>query len=124
MPRLGKTACGMRTPTHVEILREVLRAALEDDHISVAELKLLHALRDSLGLSEGVLRIVLAQLEHFPQPGNVLNTPSQCRDVLNKPQWGGIVFHCNKADGSPYVIPEEIRASAMNALGLELGLHA
>jgi len=111
-------------PHHVEILKDVLRAALEDDHISVGELKLLQALRDSLGLSEGVLRIVLAQLEHFPQPGNVLNTPSQCRDVLNKLQRGGIVFHCNKADGSPYVIPEEIRASVMNALGLELGLHA
>ncbi len=111
-------------PQHVEILRDVLVAALEDDHISVAELKLLHALRDSLGLSEGVLRIVLAQLEHFPQPGNILNTPSQCREVLNKLQRGGIVFHCNKADGSPYVIPEEIRASVMNALGLELGLHA
>ena len=120
----GEDSLRYEDPQHVEILRDVLMAALEDDHISVAELKLLHALRDSLGLSEGVLRIVLAQLEHFPQPGNILNTPSQCRDVLNKLQRGGIVFHCNKADGSPYVIPEEIRASVMNALGLELGLHA
>ena len=111
-------------PQHINILKDVLRAALEDDHITVGELNLLHALRDSLGLSEAVLRIVLAQLEHFPQPGNVLNTPSECRDVLNKLQRGGIVFHCNKADGSPYIIPDEIQASVMNALGLELGLRA
>ena len=52
---------------------------------------------------------MLAQLEHFPQRGNVLHTPSECRDVLNKLQWGGIVFHCNKADGAPYVIPDEMR---------------
>ena len=109
---------------HVEVLRDVLMVALEDDHITVSELKLLRALRDSLGLSEAVLRIVLAQLDHFPQPGNVLHTPSDCRDVLNKLQRGGIVFHCNKADGSPYMIPDEIQASVMEALGLELGLHA
>lgn len=111
-------------PQHVQILKDVLEVALEDDHITVSELKLLHALQDSLGLSEAVLRIVLAQLEHFPQPGNALHTPSECRDVLNKLQRGGIVFHCNKADGSPYVIPVEIRDSVMDALGLELGLHA
>ena len=111
-------------PQHVEVLRDVLVAALKDDHITVGELNLLNTLRDSLGLSEAVLRIVLAQLEHFPQPGNVLHTPSDCRDVLNKLQRGGIVFHCNKADGSPYVIPDEIRAFVMNALGVELGLHA
>ena len=109
---------------HVEVLRDVLMVALEDDHITVSELNLLRALRDSLGLSEAVLRIVLAQLDHFPQPGNVLHTPSDCRDVLNKLQRGGIVFHCNKAEGSPYVIPEEIRDSVMEALGVELGLHA
>ncbi|MCY3538262.1 MAG: SAP domain-containing protein [bacterium] len=108
----------------VEVLKDVLIAALEDDHITVGELNLLHALRDSLGLSEGVLRILLAHLEHFPQPGNVLHTPKDCSEVLNKLQRGGIVFHCNKADGSPYVIPEEIRDSVMDALGLELGLHA
>ena len=67
---------------------------------------------------------MLAQLNHFPQPGNALHTPSECRDVLNALPAGGIVFHCNKADGSPYVIPDEIRAAVMNALGLELGLHA
>ena len=111
-------------PQHVEVLRDVLVAALKDDHITVGELNLLNTLRDSLGLSEAVLRIVLAQLEHFPQPGNVLHTPSDCRDVLNKLRRGGIVFHCNKADGSPYVIPDEIRAFVMNALGVELGLHA
>ena len=111
-------------PQDIEIMKDVLTAALEDDHITVGELRLLHALRDSLGLSEAVLRIVLAQMDHFPQPGNVLNTPSECRDVLNGLQRGGIVFHCNKADGSPYVIPDEIRASVMTALGVELGLHA
>ncbi len=109
---------------HIEILRKVLVAALEDSHITVGELNLLNALRESLGLSEGVLRIVLAQLQHFPQPGNILHTPSDCRDVLNKLQRGGIVFHCNKGDGSPYVIPDDIRASVMDALGVELGPHA
>ncbi len=120
----GEDNLRYENPRHIEILRDVLIAALEDDHITVGELKLLHTLRESLGLSEAVLRIVLAQLEHFPQPGNVLHTPSDCRDVLNKLQRGGIVFHCNKADGSPYVIPDEIRSSVMDALGLELGLHA
>ena len=111
-------------PQHIAIMKDVLATALKDDHITVGELRLLHALRDSLGLSETVLRIVLAQMDHFPQPGNVLNTPSECRDVLNGLQRGGIVFHCNKADGSPYVIPDEIRASVMAALGVELGQHA
>ena len=111
-------------PDRIEILKDVLRAALADKLITFRELNLLRTLRDSLGLSEAVFRIVLAQLEHFPQRGNVLHTPSECRDVLNKLQWGGIVFHCNKADGAPYVIPDEMRASVMDALGLELGLHA
>ncbi len=111
-------------PERLEILRDVLRAALDDKLITFRELNLLRTLRDSLGMSEAVFRIVLAQLNHFPQRGNVLHTPSECRDVLNKLQWGGIVFHCNKADGAPYVIPDEIRASVMDALGLELGLHA
>ena len=108
----------------IEILKDVLRTALRDKLITFRELNLLRTLRDSLGLSEAVFRIVLAQLNHFPQRGNVLHTPSECRDVLNALQRGGIVFHCNKADGSPYVIPDEIRASVMDALGLELGLHA
>ena len=111
-------------PERIEILKDVLRAALDDKLITFRELNLLRTLRDSLGLSETVFRIVLAQLDHFPQPGNILHTPSECRDVLNKLQWGGIVFHCNKADGAPYVIPDEIRASVMEALGLELGRHA
>ena len=121
---VGEDSLRYEDPQHVDILSDVLMAALKDDHITVGELNLLHALRDSIGMSEAVFRIVLAQLEHFPQPGNVLNTPSDCRDVLNKLQRGGIVFHCNKADGSPYVIPDEVQASVMNALGLELGLHA
>ncbi len=111
-------------PDRIEILRDVLGTALRDKLITFRELNLLRTLRDSLGLSEAVFRIVLAQLNHFPQRGNVLHTPSECRDVLNALQRGGIVFHCNKADGSPYVIPDEIRTSVMNALGLELGLHA
>ena len=120
----GEDSLRYEDPQHIEILRDVLVAALEDDQITAGELNLLHTFRDSLRLSEAVLRIVLAQLGHFPRPGNVLHTPSECRDVLNKLQWGGIVFHCNKADGSPYLIPDEIWASVMNALGLELGLHA
>ena len=108
----------------VEILRDVLEAALNDDKITFRELNLLHTLRDSLGLSEPVFRIVLAQLEHFPRSGNVLHTPTECRDALIKLQRCGIIFHCNKADGAPYVIPDEIGRSVMDALGLELGLHA
>ena len=111
-------------PDRIEILKDVLRTALRDKLITFRELNLLRTLRDSLGLSEAVFRVALARLNHFPQRGNVLHTPSECRDVLNALQRGGIVFHCNKADGSPYVIPDEIRTSVMNALGLELGLHA
>ena len=120
----GEDSLRYEDPERIEILKDVLRAALDDKLITFRELNLLRTLRDSLGLSEAVFRIVLAQLDHFPQPGNILHTPSECRDVLNKLQWGGIVFHCNKADGAPYVIPDEIRASVMDALGLELGLHA
>lgn len=108
----------------VRVLRDVLRAALQDDKITFRELNLLHTLRDSLGLSEGVFRIVLAQLKHFPRSGNVLHTPTECRDALIKLQRCGIIFHCNKGDGAPYVIPDEVRRSVMDALGLELGLHA
>ena len=86
-------------PDRIEILRDVLRAALADKLITFRELNLLRTLRDSLGLSEAVFRIVLAQLEHFPQRGNVLHTPSECRDVLNKLQWGGIVRSRNSRAG-------------------------
>lgn len=109
---------------YIRILKDVLEAALGDDHITAGELNLLRAFLDSLGLSETVFRIVLAQMNHFPQQGNVLHSPADCRDVLNKLQRGGVVFHCNKAEGSPYVIPEEIRTSVMNTLGVELGQHA
>ena len=54
-------------PDRIEILKDVLKTALEDNRITFRELNLLRTLRDSLGMSEAVFRIVLAQLEHFPQ---------------------------------------------------------
>lgn len=106
---------------HIQTLKDVTKAAVEDDQITTGELRLLAALLNSLGLSEKVFRIILAQLGNFPKTNNEPHTTTECRDALIKLQRSGIVFHCNKTENSPYIIPEEIRGAVMTALNLELG---
>ncbi|MYA34799.1 MAG: hypothetical protein F4164_01345 [Gemmatimonadales bacterium] len=108
----------------VEVLRDVMRVAIGDAVVTTQELELLRVLRESLGLSPLTMRIIQAQLEHFPRQGNVLHTAVECREALLSLQRCGIVFYCNRANGGLYVIPEEIVPSVRRVLGIELSPHA
>ncbi|WP_423927074.1 SAP domain-containing protein [Candidatus Palauibacter sp.] len=108
----------------VEVLRAVMRVALKDAIVTNQELELLRVLRESLGLSPLSMRIIQAQLEHFPRKGNLLHTAAECREALLNLQRCGIVFYCNRANGGLYVIPEEVAPSVRRVLGIELSSHA
>ena len=92
----------------IEVFRAVMRVAIGDAVVTTQELELLRVLRESLGLSPLAMRIIQAQLEHFPRQGNVLHNAAECREALLGLQRCGIVFYCNRANGGLYVIPEEI----------------
>ena len=108
--------------THaVDVLQEVLSVAVQDDQISLEELRLIRRLRQKLGVTETAKKILLARLGHFPRSGNVLHTPSEYRDALNDLQKIGVLFYCNRLEGGVYVIPEEIAPGVKAGLGFELG---
>ena len=108
----------------VEVLRAVMRVALKDAMVTNQELELLRVMRESLGVSPLSMRIIFAQLKHFPRKGNELHTALECRDTLLNLQRCGIVFYCNRAKGGLYVIPEEVAPSVRRVLGIELTPHA
>lgn len=105
----------------VEVLEEVLSVAVEDERISLEELRLIQRLREKLGVTHTAKKIMLARLGHFPRSGNVLHTPSEYRDALNDLQRVGVLFYCNRLDGGAYVIPEELVSGVKEGLGFELG---
>ncbi len=108
----------------VEVFRTVMKVALQDAVVTNQELELLRVLRESLGLSPLAMRIIQAQLDHFPRKGNLLHTAAECRESLLNLQRCGIVFYCNRANGGLYVIPEEVAPSVRRVLGIELGPQA
>lgn len=108
-------------PQAVDVLQEVLSVAVQDDQISLDELRLIRRLREKLGVSETAKKILLARLGHFPRRGNTLHTPSEYRDALNDLQRTGVLFYCNRLEGGVYVIPEEVVPGVKEGLGFELG---
>lgn len=108
----------------VEVFRAVMSVAVRDAVVTNQELELLRVLRESLGLSPLAMRMIQAQLDHFPRKGNVLHTAAECRESLLNLQRSGIVFYCNRANGGLYVVPEEIAPSVRRVLGIELGPQA
>ena len=108
----------------VKVLRAVMEVAVGDAVVTNQELVLLRVLRESLDLSPLTMRIIQAQLEHFPRQGNVLHTAAECREALLSLQRCGIVFYCNRANGGLYVIPEEVVPSVRRVLGIELSPNA
>jgi hypothetical protein len=104
----------------VDVLRSVLEVALEDQNVSMDELNLIRRLREKLGLHEKTKSILLAQLQHFPRPGNRLHSPSEFRDSFIDLQRRGVVFYCNRLDGGRYILPEEIVPGVKRALGIEM----
>jgi hypothetical protein len=104
----------------VEILKAVLEVALEDEHMTFEELALIRRLREKLGIGERSKRIILAQLGHFPRPGNRLHTSSEFRDDLIELQRRGIVFYLNRLRGGVYLIPEEVVDGVKRALEIDI----
>lgn len=104
----------------LEILEAVLEVALEDDRLTPDEFALIERLRRKLGIHETSKRILLARINHFPQPGNEVHTPSEFQEAFRNLQRKGVVFYCNHLDGGRYVIPDEMVAGIKEALGIEL----
>lgn len=108
----------------VDILRTVLSVAVEDEQISEDEQRLIEKLRIRLGLQSKTSEILLAQLDHFPQAGNKVHTPSDTGDALKELQRRGVLFYCNRLEGGLFLIPNEIVPGVKDALGFELGAEA
>lgn len=104
----------------VDVLKEVLAVALEDERVSPDELSLIHRLREKLGIHEKSKRILLAQLDHFPRPGNEIHKPSEVSNALTDLQKLGVVFYCNRLEGGCCLIPDEIVPGVKQAVGIEI----
>ncbi len=111
-------------PEALDVLKAVLEVAIQDQRVSSDELSLIRRLRDKLGVQAQTTRLLLAQLAHFPKPGNEIHTPSEFRDALIELQKRGVVFYCNKLGGGVYLVPDEIVAGIRRALGIELSRTA
>ena len=109
---------------NVEIFTAILEVALEDYQITNEELKLLKRLQNKLELSDKTLRIILAQLNHFPKTRNELHSLNDFKEVLLSLQRKGILFYCNKLENGIYIIPEEIVSGIRQYLNLELSQNA
>lgn len=118
--------CFQYTDQHsLEVLKTVLKVALEDEKLSSDELKLIKHLREKLDLNIKEQHLILAQLGHYPKEGNELHTSSEINNALAALQKRGVVFFCNKFDkGACYVIPDEIVEGVKSAIGFELNQEA
>ncbi len=106
----------------LEIYETVLDVALEDDHISADEFRMLEKLRLKLGISRHEHRLLEARLNKFPQPGNEIHGSAAFKEAVKNLQISGVLFYCNKVDeGSPLlVVPEEIAPAVKKVLGFEM----
>ncbi|WP_022665707.1 hypothetical protein [Desulfospira joergensenii] len=108
-------------PKAVEIYETVLEIALEDDHVSVDEFRMLERLRVKLGITRREHRLLEAKLGKFPQPNNELHNSNFFSDVAKYLQAIGILFCCNKMEGGAVlVLPEEIAPNVKSILGFEM----
>lgn len=114
-------ALKLRDPRNLDIYREVMRVALEDEAISLDEKRLLRRLRESLGLGLRDHYRIQAQLGYFPKPGNQIHTSKEIDEGFRDLQTRGVAFWCNRhPDGGRCVIPEEIAPGLKRVLGVEL----
>jgi hypothetical protein len=116
----GSEALQYEDDSALETMRDVLEVAVEDDRISKDELRLVDRLRRKLDVQERSKQVLLAQVDHFPQPGNEIHTPTELSDALSDLQKLGVLFYCNRLDGGLYVIPEELVDGVKQALGIEM----
>ncbi|MCF8057644.1 MAG: hypothetical protein K9K37_13535 [Desulfocapsa sp.] len=108
-------------PKSVEIYETVLDVALEDDHVSIDEFRMLERLRIKLKITRREHRLLEAKLGKFPQPNNELHNSSFFTDAIKYLQSIGILFCCNKMEGgSVLVLPEEIAPIVKSILGFEM----
>ncbi len=110
--------------TAVDVFKAVLEVALDDDELSSSELRLIHKLREKVGLSERAKKLILAQMNNYPRTGNSVHSHSDFKDALIDLQRRGVVMYCNKLDGGVYVVPEEMVAAIRRALDIELSIAA
>jgi hypothetical protein len=104
----------------VEILSVILEVALDNNELSNEEIRLIRRLREKLGLKDQSKNFILAQLGHYPGPGNLVHSGLAIRKGLVDLQKKGVLFYCNKLDGGRYLIPEEMVPAVRTALGIEL----
>lgn len=108
-------------PKAIEIYETVLDVALEDDHVSVDEFRMLERLRVKLGVTRREHRLLEAKLGKFPQPNNEIHNSNFFTDVVKHLQSIGILFFCNKMEGGAVlVLPEEIAPIVKSILGFEM----
>lgn len=107
----------------IEILKAVLGVALEDDHLSTDELKLIERLKAKLKISDRATMMILAKLNHFPRQGNHLHDLQDVKTALKELQKKGLVFFCNSLNYGVYVVPEELVGPIKETLGIELNQH-
>jgi len=109
----------------LEILKTVLKVAIEDSHLSGDELRLIYHLRKKLQLSRREQFMLLAQLNYYPKSNNNLHSPSDFNSALLDLQKLGVVFYCNQYNsGACYVIPEELVPGVKSAIGFQLSTAA
>lgn len=104
----------------LDVMETVLSVALEDEHLSQDEFRLIQRLRHKLRVRESSKRILLARMGSFPRPGNEIHAASEFRDALNELQRRGVVFYCNRLNGGRYVVPDEVVPGVKSALDIEL----
>ncbi len=108
-----------------EILREVLQVAYEDDQLSRDEYRLIHRLREKLGVSREQQRLIEAQLDVFPKKDGAPHTYDEINAALLFLQRRGVVFYCNhEPQGKNIVVPEELQEGIKRVLDIELSDNA
>ena len=105
---------------NLEILKAVFEVALDDRTISNEEYVLIERLRIKLEISERNTKVLIAQLNNYPQKNNELHSHSQVKEALRDLQKRGILFHCNQYKDSPIIIPEEILPAVKKSLNIQL----
>jgi hypothetical protein len=121
---LAKDDSIFKDKKNIDIFKEVLKIAIEDDKITNEELSLLKKLQERLELSDKTLKILLAKLNNFADKNNKLHEISDYKEALLSLQRRGIVFYCNKLNNGIYVIPEEHVNPIRKYLGIELSENA
>ena len=108
-------------PKSIEIYQTVLDVALDDDHVSTDEFRMLERLRIKLGITRREHRLLEAKLGKFPQPDNQIHDKKSFFEVVKYLTSIGLLLHCNQAEKKDLlVLPDEIAPPVKSILGFEM----